>query len=1188
MAIEMTQEQKEVVCNRGGNLLVSAAAGSGKTRVLVERLMNYIRSGFDIDQFLVITFTNAAAAELRDRIAQSINELLVQHPENRHLRRNVTLVYKAQISTIDAFCLNFLRECGPAAGLDPDFRICDEAEGKALGQTAMETVLERRYQGIESDGNFQTLVEALADDRDDQTLEDVIYEVHGKIQSHPDPLKWLQERKKDYEVDPSCSLEQTSWGSILLEDGREQTDYWAEEINRLLDLIQEDPVLDQNYRESLEATLHHLQGLSDAMRRGWDEAVKMGPVPFPTPKKKKGADPVLKGQVKQVRDLCKKQMNQVKERFSIFSGQAMEELRADAPAMIALLDVVAEYDQELTALKNRRRLLNFADAEHLTARLLQEPDGRQSALAAEWSKRYVEIMVDEYQDTNAVQNAIFQALSAGDNLFMVGDVKQSIYRFRLADPTIFLEKYENYADGSVAEEGEGRTLRLSRNFRSRPEILEAVNFIFRNVMSKRVGEMDYTDEEALIPGREDFLPDSRYRVELDCVDLSNLSEDPDEEKPKKDLIEARAVVRRIAELLREGLPAGDHPVTPDDIVILLRSPGPVISCYIQALDEAGLPWRAEGGREFYETTEISTALAFLQIIDNPRQDVPLLAVLRSPLYDVSPDWLAELRAEGQGSIYDCLKAGEERGDPECRKFLDELAELRSLSAEESSYRLIWYLYEQTGLLSVFSSMPEGEYRRANLLALFDAAREFENSEHKGLFDFLNHIGRMRDSNSPVPVETKSGSGIRILSIHKSKGLEFPVVFLCGLDHQFNESDSRATILFHNQYGLGPKHTDRQRMVRYTTAARDAVSLQLRREMRSEELRLLYVAMTRAEHKLFLFTAVNGARGTTLSSLAVQAECPPSPWQMSQARAMDAWVLTPALCRRESTPLWADLEQERPSPPEDPGPEWEIRLLPGEEYEQPLPAEEKPAEETEPERLEMTAEELTERFQWQYPHQSSVNMPSKLTATQLKGREKDGEISEEAAELLPQRSSAGLRRPIFEKERPLTATEKGTALHLVMQYLNYEKTNTDGEIREEISRLIAEQFVTPAQGNSVNPRVIRLFFRSNVGKRLKMAVRVEREFKFSMLVPAEDYYPEGEPGESLLLQGVVDCWFQEADGTVTVVDFKTDRVTENTVEERAKGYRPQLDAYSRALSEVLELPVSQKCLWFFAVNQQISW
>ena len=1183
MAIELTRQQQAVVDNRGGDLLVSAAAGSGKTRVLVERLMQRIEQGEDVDRFLVITFTNAAAAELRDRIAAAIHARLAQRPNDRHLRRNATLVYQAQICTIDAFCLDFLRQWGHLAGLDPDFRLCDQGTGEELRREALEEVLEGRYANIANDPGFQALADSMAGDRDDQTLESVILDIHAKVQSQASPLDWLMERKADFDLTGETAPEDTPWGKLLISDAQELAQYWAHTLQGVLQELEEDPILWNNYGGTLGTTIYGLERVQEA--QGWDElAQALQQVAFERPKAKRGdCDEALKERAKGLREACKKQLEKLKQRFQVTGAEAMEDLRAIAPAMTALLDVVAEFDRAFVALKGRHRLIDFADGEHLTAALLTDGEGNPSPLALEWRKRYVEIMVDEYQDTNGVQNAIFDALSQGDNLFLVGDVKQSIYRFRLADPTIFLDKYRRFAPWETAEKGQGRTIPLSANFRSRPEVLDATNFVFRNVMTQSVGELDYDENQALRHGRQDLQPDPQYATELCCVDLSQL---PDQEdKVNKDLVQARLVARRMKELLASGLPIGDRPLRPDDMVILLRSPGSTLRWYAAALDEAGIPWSAEGGREFFGTTEISVAISLLQVVDNPRQDVPLLSVLRSPVLGFSPDRLAQLRAGCSGCVYEAVEAGAQREEADCVAFLTLLGELRALAAEESSHKLLWYIYQRTDLPAIFAAMPQGGARRANLMDLYEEARRFESGGHKGLMAFLIHLTRLAENGLPVPVEGESVGGVRILSIHRSKGLEFPVVFLCGLEHQFNTEDTRSTILFHPDLGLGPKRVDRQRMLRYSTIARDGVALRLSQQLIAEEMRLLYVAMTRAEHKLILFTSVNG-KNLKLDKLAAQAQCPPPPRQVAGASCMAEWVLTPALCREDSQPLWDELGLQRPCSAPQQGYRWDVKLL--------TPTQEDAARMG---PLEMGGEaeqgvELPAGWQealtWSYPHEVSAQMPSKLTATQLKGRDKDAEAAQDGVEYAPAKPTVTLRRPVFQGQRPLTPAQQGTALHMVMQYLNFDRTHTLEEIQEEIARLVAQQFITPQQGETVDPGRVLAFFRSPLGQRLVASPQMEREFKFSMLVPAADYYPNAEAGEEVLLQGVVDCWFVEEDGTVTVLDFKTDRVSEATVEQRAKEYRPQLEAYSRALSQALERPVGRCTLWFFSLGEEISW
>ena len=1185
MAIELTREQRRAVEDRGGDLLVSAAAGSGKTRVLVERLMDYVEQGEDVDRFLVITFTNAAAAELRDRIAAAIHARLARRPEDRHLRRNATLVYKAPICTIDAFCLDLLRQWGHLVDLDPDFRLCDEAEGDELRQRALEEVLEARYAAIGEDGSFAALVDALAGERDDQTLEDVVLDIHRRVQAQPHPVDWLAQRRLDYILPLGIQPEDTPWGQILLADALELTDYWLDALRATRDEICWDPLLEKNYGPTLSETIEGLDRLHHALGVGWDEAAGCFPVPFPRPGVKRGEhDEALKARMTSTRDLCKTAMKKLAERFDVTADQAVDDLRWVGPAMTALLDVTAGFDAAFTKLKRRRRLIDFANGEHLAVELLTQPDGSPTDLARDVGKQFREIMVDEYQDTNAVQNAIFGSLAAGGSLFMVGDVKQSIYRFRLAEPAIFLDKYQCWPEAEQAVPGQGRKVLLSDNFRSRPEVLDGANFIFRNVMTYAAGELDYTEAEALRPGRADLPPDERYCVELDCIDLSTLTDNGEEEKPNKDLIAARAAARRIRGLLDSGLPIGDRPVRPEDIVILLRSPGPVLRSYATALDELGIPWSADGGQEFFGTTEIAVAIALLQVLDNPRQDVALLAALRSPLFGFTPDRLARLRAAGEGTVYDCLAAGGERGEADCAAFLALLSELRELAQEESSHRLLWYVYSRLDMPAVFAAMPDGQRRRANLMALYDEAVRFESGGHRGLMAFLLHLSRMAQSGLSVPVPGSGTGGVRLMSIHKSKGLEFPVVLLCGLDRQFNESDTKSTILFHPDLGLGPKRTDRTRGLRYTTIARDAAALRLRRQLRAEEMRLLYVAMTRAEHKLILFCTVNGRTGQ-LPSLAGQAHCPPPPRRMAEARSMVDWVLSPVLCRRDSGPLWAGLDVPRPAPPAEEGFPWDVRLLSGADFERPrAPA----GTETAQEEAEAPVPAgLAERLSWRYPYAASAAIPSKLTATQLKGRAKDEEAAQDAAELRPVSGKSTLRRPVFEGERPLTPAQRGTALHMVMQYLDYGRTGSLDEIAGEIARLTSGQFITPQQGKAADPADILAFFRSGLGRRLSRSPRVEREFKFSLLVPAADYYPEAQPGEEALLQGVVDCWFFDEDGTVTVVDFKTDHVGEDGVRRRAEGYRPQLEAYSRALEQAAGVRVGRRCLWFFSVGHEVE-
>ena len=1188
MPFQLTREQQAAVTDRGGGLLVSAAAGSGKTRVLVERLLARVEAGADIDRFLVITYTKAAAAELRGRVVSELADRLSARPGDAFLRRQSTLVYKAQISTIHAFCGQLLREEGHRLDLDPDFRLCDENEGLMLMEDALAGVLEERYEDLAPDSDFAQLVDTMSAGRDDSRLVEIVLDIRGRVQSHPDPARWLAEQEGVFALEGVTDAGATPWGKLLLDDVRRQADYWAGRMEEALDLAQGDEKLAKAYAPSLEITLEQLQALASAAGRGWDAAAECSGVEFPRVGSSKNCeDPLALERIKLLRDQCKKRMKKLSDLFQDNSQGLLEDMRAVYPAIRGLFALVRDFEAAYTAEKARRSLLDFSDLEHLAARLLTGEKGEPTELARRWGERFDEVMVDEYQDTNAVQNAIFTALTdGGKNLFMVGDVKQSIYRFRLADPTIFLSKYRSYKLWTEAEEGEPRRVALSQNFRSRPQVLEGCNYIFRNVMSETFGEMDYTDAEALIPGGafpgED---DSPYAVELDALDCSmGDGEDEGGEKPPRDLLEARFVARRARELLDGPFPVSDggggrRGVQPGDMVILLRSPGTVLHHYAAALGELDIPWEAEGGGDFFAATEVQVALSFLRVVDNPRQDVPLIAALRSAVYAFSADRLAQIRAAAPGE--DFYTALSRDGGADAAAFLGELRDLRSRAGDESCDRLLWRIYDRTNLLGVYGGMDEGETRRANLLLLAQLAREFEQAGHKGLFGFLSYLQRLEENGGKLALPSAGGNGgVKIMSIHKSKGLEFPVVFLAGLARQLNRQDMARPILFHPRLGVGPKRLDLERRVEYPTLARLAVARQMDYELSAEELRLLYVAMTRAKEKLILSCALTGGRGD-IDKLLPSAGAPVEPQALLNCVSPAQWVLLPVLARPEAGGLRPGALPPPAAAGTDFGPAWDLRWVDAAPFA--YPPERRKAGEKAAAREE-TGDGLTACFVWRYPHAGDVELPSKLTATQLKGRVLDEEAAEEAPK--PPRPPR-FDRPRFASERMgLIPAQKGTALHLVMQYIDFARCDSVEQVAEEIGRLVEQAFLSPEQGAAVEAAKVYSFFASPLGRAALAAPSLRREFKFSILAPARRYYPQAGEGEQVLLQGVVDCYFETEDG-LTVVDFKTDRVRGEALLRRAEEYRPQLEAYAQALGEITGKPVGRKVLWFFEEGRAVE-
>ncbi|MDD4715653.1 MAG: helicase-exonuclease AddAB subunit AddA [Oscillospiraceae bacterium] len=1193
MGFQLTKDQAAAVYDRGGGVLVSAAAGSGKTKVLVERLMSYLTDGEvrrNIDTFLMITYTKAAASELRGKIVEELGKLLARNPGDRHLRRQSALVYKAEIQTVHGFCSALIRENAHLLHVDPDFRVADEGESEVLKRQALDTVMERRYETREETDGFFALVDTLSAGRDDTRLFEIVLDTDAKLQSHPYPGKWLRARLDELRLDQTADAGETPWGRFLLEDAKQQTIYWKKEMQRAVDLILGDPIVSKAYFDSFAETVAALDGFLKALCQGWDQAAGCGSIPFPRlGSVRKFEDKALLERVKGVRTRCKQRMGRVTGLFEDKSDVLISGLRAVRPAIQALFSLTEDFEAEYRREKERRRLLDFADLEHIAvSALLDEETGAPTQLAKALGRRYTEIMVDEYQDTNAVQDLIFTALSRkGQNLFLVGDVKQSIYRFRLADPTIFLWKYQSFRPCESAREGEPRRVVLSQNFRSRREVLEAVNFLFRNLMSEEFGEMDYTEEDALYPGA-DYPENEKAQVELRVIDLAAGEENPEEEKPELSQAEAHFAAARIKSLLESGFPVFDkdtgrmRPVSPGDIVILLRAPGSVLHHYVRALGERDIPCQAEGGEDFLSSMEVSVALSFLSLLDNARQDIPLISVLRSPVFSFSPDDLASIRSfVPEGDFYEALEAAAKTRE-DCRSFLEALAAMRDLAPDLGMDQLIWQLYNRLNLLGVFGALPGGERRQSNLVMLYEHARRFERAGHRGLYDFLHYIDRLLETGRGLapPRGQTALNAVRIMSIHKSKGLEFPVVLLAGLGKRFNRTDLAKPILVHPVLGVGPKLLDREQMVEYPTLARKAVERKLDLELRAEELRLLYVAMTRAKEKLILCCALPDA-ASALQKLAADSRCPMEPQVLAAAPSMAGWILPLALARPDGAPLREAAGAVVEHLAEDAGLTWDVRVVDGgllfqKENAFPLRA-------PFPEEGEETENDLPETLFYRYPYEPATKLPSKLTATELKGRELDREAAEEA---VPFSKRHPYERPrLAMEERGLTPAERGVALHLAMQHIDFDQVGSLEGVEQELRRLAEEGFLTDQQAEAVPPEKIAALFSSPLGKLLKNSEALRREFKFSVLVPAEDYFPEVQ-GETVLLQGVVDCYAEEADG-LTVVDFKTDRVSPGAEALRAGEYREQLETYGKALYEITGKPVKKKILYFFQTDTAVE-
>lgn len=1175
----LTDEQRRAVTDGGGSLLVSAAAGSGKTKVLVERLFRRVEEEHcSVDDFLIITYTRAAAAELRGKIARELSQRVAQQPENDHLRRQLFRVYQADIKTVDAFCGSLLREhihlLSPVNGrsLTPDYRLLDEQEGAALRSRVLDRVMDRFYEALEQgDENADLLARTLGAGRDDSHLTELVLELYEKLQSQAHPLQWLQETRKFWQAVPN-TLTDTPFGELLLADLGRWAEFWSRRLRRALGEMGECPKVETAYGPAFAAMADAAERLRQAAATGWDAAGKTD-LSFPSLKAVRGAEnEEVKNRMKALKERFGKELKEVMEPFSTSQAEHLLDLHVMAPAMLALLDLTAEFIRALQQEKVRRNAADFSDQEHYAVELLLADDGSSTELARQIAGNYVEIMVDEYQDTNEVQNCIFSAISRrGENLFTVGDVKQSIYRFRLAQPEIFLEKYQSYRHADAAAPGQARKILLTRNFRSRPEVLEATNFIFRHILSRQMGEMDYGPEEQLYPGAR-FIPAPDRETELHLVSVEN-TEDEDFDRTR---VEADFVAGLVRRMLDEGYPVQGEdgalrPVEPEDIVLLMRSPRSRMADFGAAMSRCGIPYSGGERENFFETLEISTVYSLLQIIDNPRQDVPLIAALRSPLLGFTPDLLAAIRGCGKGDFYDaCCACPEEPA----QDFLAQLQQLRDLAAELPADQLLWQIYDRLHLLGVFGAMEDGELRRSRLLNLCRYASNLAAQGKITVFELTDYLrSLMARGKEPQIASEQSTGGVQIMSIHRSKGLEFPVVILCDLNHKFNGADQTSPVLVHPRLGLGTERVDTARRVRYPTISKIALAQEMEKEMLSEEMRLLYVAMTRAKEKLILVDCLKNAR-SHVQKLSALTELPVPPQVVRSARTMGDWVLQALLCSTEAGAIhaWAGAA---PAVRES-APGWRVYL-----HENPAAPTVTRAQEGERAGEPAFYPQL---LQGEYTHLAAARIPTKITATQLKGREVDQQIAEGAAQRLPAQMEFAV--PKFVQERQgLTPAERGTAMHLVMQYLPFDTPARPDAVKEFVQSLVERRLLTPEQGESIHALQIAKFLASDLCRQMRGSEQVWREFRFALLVPASVYDPQVR-GEEMMLQGVADVCFRTAEGLV-VADFKTDRLQPGEEADRAERYRAQLEAYSLALSRVLEEPVCRRVLYFFSTGVQVD-
>ena len=1263
-----TDEQWRAITERGTNVLVAAAAGAGKTAVLVERILRMITDGrhpVDVDRLLVATFTKAAADEMRQRMRQALEAKLAEGASSPHLRRQLALIHRASFTTLHAFCMDVISRHYARIPLDPGFRVAGETEAELIRMDALDALFDDLYETAPADAPFWDLVERYGGGRGDEGLRTLVLTLYDFSRSHPFPETWLRESAAAFETFSASGDHPLV--RQLMEDAAFALETALAELAEALDGCRA-PGGPAVWAETIAAEAAAVGRMLEAARRGsWEDLrALLSADPFGRLKPAKGddADRERADRVRALRDRAKKRLNDLgRGPFTRPADELADEMRRTAPLMKELAELAVRFGERYGELKKAKRLLDFADLEHFALRVLcagTDADGRlvPTEAALEYREQFEEILIDEFQDTNRVQEAILSLISRPErgNRFMVGDVKQSIYRFRLAEPGIFLAKYKAYRQGLPAGGGEtGTAVDLSRNFRSRRQVVDAVNYLFRQIMDGRAAEIEYDRKAELVcgagypdpPDGEDALAAELHLVHRGADEAAAALPAAEGEEAAGGLdelyeletaeLEARFIAGRIRELVGlEGRPAlkvwdagaGRYrDCSFRDIAVLLRATSAWAPVFVERLARHGVPAHAELASGWFDAVEVDMMLSLLKVIDNPLQDIPLAGVLRSPIVGLSTGQLAQIRlADRSATFYEAMlaflaRAPEDGEDDDEREktrravaaFLERLRGWRKEAAGGSLSDLIWRIYRETGFYDYMGGLPGGSQRQANLTALYDRARQFESAGLRGLFRFLRFIERMKESGSDLGAAGTSGErddAVRIMSIHKSKGLEFPVVIVAGLGKTFNERDASGDFLLHRELGFGPLIVDPAARTSHPSVAHAAISRRLRMEMVAEEMRILYVALTRAKEKLILTaTTRNIGRLVESWSRAALAGGPRLPaGHIAGARSFLDWI-GPAVLRH---PDLADFRRAWGLPVSGPfelaGPaRFVFRVVPQSRLVEPdaAPSGRKPdrkwleklaAGEALPapeSRIWLPAAagggpdggtDAADWLGWSYPYGEAGKLHAKTTVTEIKRLwEAAATDAEEAPGGAWFRGPEGAfsRRPKFVAERGVSAAERGAAWHAVMQHIPLDGPVDEEAVRDVIRHLAVKAVLPAAWLDAVDPAPIVRFFRTGLGMRLLASGNAEREVPFTLALPAADVYRNASPAlaaETVIIQGVIDCLFEEEDGLV-LVDFKTDRVAGDP-RDAAERYRVQLGLYARAAGALRKRPVKEAALYFF--------
>ena len=1184
--VKWTEEQQQAINEKGANILVAAAAGSGKTAVLVERIINkVINEKIDIDRILVVTFTSAAASEIRERILEAIYKKLEENPEDTNLQKQINLINKANISTIHSFCLDVIRNNFYELDISSNFRVADTTEIELMKYEVLDELFEEKY--LSNDKDFEDLINIYTGYRGDEGLQNLVLNIYKFIQSSPFPEKWLNDKVNLFK-NTNQDFAQTIWGKTILENIEEEL---TEGIMQLQNILKDMKKIDElsKFTKIIQEDIYNLE---DILRytNSWDNTLtKINNLvwqKWPTDKK---ITIDLKEQAKEVRNKVKEIINKsIKKKIAYDSIQANEDINEMHVTLTKLKNLLVEFMFKFASKKKEKNVVDFNDIEHFALKILIGENGEATELAKKYREKFQEIAIDEYQDSNLVQEQILTSISKGNNIFMVGDVKQSIYKFRQARPELFLEKYKNYnLKQEISGNSLGLKIQLFKNFRSRENILNITNLVFQNIMSEKVGEIEYNEKEYLnySAGYKEPEENTDYagKTELHIIDLKEkeeifindeeIDEKIEVEKIENSVLEAKFVAKKINELLNSNYMVFDkeqgyRKITPKDIIILLRATTNIAPIYEKELADLNLPVFSDSSSQYLDTMEIQIIVSILKIINNPIQDIPLVTVLRSPIFAFTDNDLISIRLTDKScSFYESMIKARLVVNEQLNSKIDNVIYYLEKWKQEEKYlpldELIWQIYIDTNLINIVGLMPNGAIRQANLKMLFEKAKQFENASFKGLFNFINFIDRLKNNNGDLSSAKLIGENenvIRIMSIHKSKGLEFPVVFLCGTGKSFNMRDLNEDILLHQDMGIGPKLIDFERRIEYDTLAKEAIKLKIKLETLSEEQRILYVALTRAKEKLI----ITGISKDLEKDFKQKRE-------LLQIYNENMNIIDYKLVKKYKTYLdWLELVYLK-----NENKITDIATL----YTYTKTDLEKELNNKEQEKLNNIKEKIFENtkdlkdtenikeiLNWKYRYKKSSEIPTKTAVTRLQAEEdKKIELTE-----IPK---------FMGKEKKITTAEKGTLMHLCIQRLNEKQTYTKETIKQMIQSLVLKEIITTTEADAINIDTLYKYTKSALWNDLSKAKEIHKEQPFYINIPAKEIYENIETDENILVQGIIDLYYISEDNKLILIDYKTDYVKKP--EELINKYKTQLSIYKKALENSLNRRVDET--YIFSTN-----